>query len=117
MKAEKCETHADFIKRLNRTACNLPASLINDAVGSLQNRCRLLLKAKGGLFVEGGRKRRPFVSSWQKVVRAAASSYKKDVHAFAIVCGFLHAQCLPTNTVKVTGGGQKFATFERHGLL
>ena len=57
MKAEKCETHADFIKPLDRTAFNLPASLINDAVGSLQNRCRLLLKAKGGLFVEGGRKR------------------------------------------------------------
>ena len=59
MKMDKHETRDGFIKRLDRTAFNLPASLISDAIESLHNRCKLLLKAEGGLFVEGGRKRRP----------------------------------------------------------
>ena len=59
MRADKCETRTGFIRRLDRTAFKLPKDLIDDAIASLHNRCQLLLKAKGGLFVEGGRKRRP----------------------------------------------------------
>ena len=53
MKTGRCESCTAFVTRLDRTAFKLPASLVNGAVGSLQNRCQLLLNAKGGLFVEG----------------------------------------------------------------
>ena len=59
MKADRHEARDAFIRHLDRTAYNLPASEIEAAIGSLQHRCQLLLKAKGGLFAEGGRKRRP----------------------------------------------------------
>jgi hypothetical protein len=59
MKDEKRETREEFIKRLDRTAHSLTREEINKAIGKLHKRCQLLLKAKGGLFVEGGNKRRP----------------------------------------------------------
>ena len=59
MKDDKRETRIDFIKRLDRTAKSLTREQINKAIGSLHRRCQLLLKAKGGLFQEGGSKRRP----------------------------------------------------------
>ena len=55
----KKETRADFERRLNRTAKNLPKTFIDKSIGDMRRRCDLLLKAKGGLFEEGGRKRRP----------------------------------------------------------
>ena len=54
MKVDKHECPTDVIKPLERTAFNLPASAINDAIAIWQKRCELMLKAKGGLFVEGG---------------------------------------------------------------
>jgi hypothetical protein len=59
MGADKHETRAQFEQRLDRTARQLPASFINDAIGNIQKRCQLLHKAQGGLFEEGGRKRKP----------------------------------------------------------
>ncbi len=59
MPASKKETRKDFEARLNRTAKRLPPSFINKSIGDLQRRCQLLLEAKGGLFEEGGRARRP----------------------------------------------------------
>ena len=59
MKHDKHETREAFIKRLDRTAKNLPTITVEEAIGDLRKRCQLLLKAKGGLFVEGGRKVRP----------------------------------------------------------
>ena len=56
----KHETRAQFEQRLDRTARNLPEAFINKSIGDLQKRCKLLYKAKGGLFEEGGRRaRRP----------------------------------------------------------
>ena len=55
----KRESRAQFERRLDQTALRLPATYINDAIGSLEKRCELLYQAKGGLFEEGGRKRRP----------------------------------------------------------
>ena len=57
--ASKRETRTAFAKRLDRVAKMLPESFINKAIGNLQHRCQLLLEAKGGLFEEGGRSRRP----------------------------------------------------------
>lgn len=53
------ETRAQFEVRLNRTARNLSSSFIDKAIGDLHSRCQKLYDAKGGLFEEGGRKRRP----------------------------------------------------------
>ena len=58
MPANKKETREQFVKRLDRTAANLPASVINKAIGNMQTRVQRLLKAKGGLFEEGGRSKR-----------------------------------------------------------
>jgi hypothetical protein len=58
MKDAKSETRCEFIRRLDRTAFGLSEEVINDAIGSLQRRCQLLLKAKGGLFVETSRKKK-----------------------------------------------------------
>ena len=55
----KRESRAQFERRLDQTALRLPATYINDAIGNLEKRCELLYQAKGGLFEEGGRKRRP----------------------------------------------------------
>ena len=54
MKDAKKETREQFIRRLDRTAHSLSEDFINNAVGSLQRRCQLLLKARGGLFIESG---------------------------------------------------------------
>ena len=55
----KRETRVEFGKRLDRTARNLPASFIDKSIGDMKHRCNLLFEAKGGLFEEGGRARRP----------------------------------------------------------
>ena len=54
----KYETRAEFEQRLDRTARRLPEAFINNAIGNLQKRCKLLYEANGGLFEEGGRSRR-----------------------------------------------------------
>ena len=59
MKTSRRETRAAFEKRLDRTALALPASFINKAVGNMRERTQRLYKAKGGLFEEGGRSKRP----------------------------------------------------------
>ena len=55
----KRETREEFGKRLDRTARNLPKDYIDKSVANLQERCRRLYEAKGGLFEEGRRARRP----------------------------------------------------------
>ena len=57
--ASKRETRVAFARRLDSVAKKLPERFINKAIGNLQRRCQLLLEAKGGLFEEGGRARRP----------------------------------------------------------
>ena len=57
--ARQRETRVAFQRRLDSVAKKLPESFINKAIGDLQRRCQLLLEAKGGLFEEGGRARRP----------------------------------------------------------
>ena len=49
----------EFERRLDRTAKKLPSAFIDKSIGDMRRRCRLLFEAKGGLFEEGGRKRRP----------------------------------------------------------
>ena len=51
----KKETREAFLARLRRTAMTLPASYINSVIGNLETRLKLLKKADGGHFVEGGR--------------------------------------------------------------
>ena len=50
---------AQFERRLDRIARNLPAAFIDKSIGDLKTRCHLLHQAEGGLFEEGGRARRP----------------------------------------------------------
>ena len=38
--------------------CNTRAKFIHDSIGDLAERCKKLYAAKGGLFEEGGRKKR-----------------------------------------------------------
>jgi len=57
--SSKRETRKAFEQRLNRTARNLPKQFINKSISDLKRRCERLLEAKGGLFEEGGRARRP----------------------------------------------------------
>lgn len=57
--ASKRETRTDFEARLDRTARNLGESYINKAIMSMKRRCELLHEAKGGLFEEKKRSRRP----------------------------------------------------------
>ncbi len=54
----KKETRKEFAKRLDRTAAKLTTAFIDKSIGDMRRRCQLLFKAKGGLFEEGGRKRR-----------------------------------------------------------
>ena len=54
----KWETRAQFEARLDRTAKALPSSYIKDAISDMVRRCDLLFKAKGGLFEEGGRRKK-----------------------------------------------------------
>ena len=55
----KRETRAEFERRLNRTAKALPKEFIDKSIGDLKRRCERLYVAKGGLFEEGGKSRRP----------------------------------------------------------
>lgn len=57
--ASKRETREAFELRLNRTAKNLPEAFINKSISDLKRRSERLFEAKGGLFEEGGRARRP----------------------------------------------------------
>ena len=57
--AAKRETRAEFIRRLHRVAKGLPKKFIDDSISDLPRRCERLFAAKGGLFEEGGRRRRP----------------------------------------------------------
>ena len=57
--ADKRETRTEFERRLNRVARSLPKEFIDKSIGDLQRRCERLHAARGGLFEEGGRSRRP----------------------------------------------------------
>ncbi len=56
--SDKTETRDEFIKRLERTARSLPRKFINDSIADMQRRCQKLCKAKGGLFEEGGKRKK-----------------------------------------------------------
>ena len=70
MKSGKCETRAEFEKRLDATAKGLPAALINKAIGNMHIRCQRLYEAEGGLFEEGGRSKR-------RILTASTATKKK----------------------------------------
>ena len=57
--ASKHETREAFERRLDRTARALPKAYIEDSIMDLHRRCKRLRAAEGGLFEEGGRKKRP----------------------------------------------------------
>ena len=59
MPASKRETRQQFEKRLDRTAMSLPSSYIKNTIDDLHKRFQKLYDAKGGLFEEGGRSKRP----------------------------------------------------------
>ena len=46
-------------KRLDRVDASLPKKFVDDAIGDVKGRCQRLYETEGGLFKEGGRKRRP----------------------------------------------------------
>jgi len=50
--ASKKEARATFLARLRRTAMNLPQQFVDDAIGDMKRRCRLVLEAKGGHIEE-----------------------------------------------------------------
>ena len=52
---DRRETRATFLKRLRRTALNLPSSVVAASVGDMKRRCERLLAAGGGHFEEGGK--------------------------------------------------------------
>ena len=56
--AGKVESREEFKQRLGRVARNLPTKFIDDSIGDVAQRCKKLYAAKGGLFEEGGRKKR-----------------------------------------------------------
>ena len=58
MPKSRYESRAQFEARLDRTACSLPPEFIRKSILNLKERCQRLYKAKGGLFEEGGRKKR-----------------------------------------------------------
>ena len=55
----KHETRAEFERRLNRVARSLPKEFIDKSIMDLKCRCERLAAARGGLFEEGGKRRRP----------------------------------------------------------
>ena len=59
MPGSKHETRAAFERRVAAAARSLSPSLVDAAIGDMRRWCRLLAEAKGGLFEEGGRARRP----------------------------------------------------------
>lgn len=58
MPSSKAETRAQFETRLNRTARALPKDFIERSIMNLKERAQRLYKAKGGLFDEGGKRKR-----------------------------------------------------------
>ena len=54
----KRETREEFERRLDRTAQQLPRELIEKSIGDMPRRVERLYMAKGGLFEEGGNRRR-----------------------------------------------------------
>ena len=54
----KRETRSAFLKRLRRTALELPSSVVASAGGDMKRRCERLLAAAGGHIEEGGKKRK-----------------------------------------------------------
>ena len=57
--ATKHETRAEFARRVDRAARSIPKEFIDKSISDLPRRCERLYQAKGGLFEEGGRRRRP----------------------------------------------------------
>ena len=55
----KHETRADFMRRVDRVARSIPKEFIDKSISDLPRRCERSYQAKGGLFEEGGRHRRP----------------------------------------------------------
>ena len=51
----KRETSDAYLKRLRRTAFNLPSTVVTAAVGDMKRRCARLLEVDGGNIEEGGR--------------------------------------------------------------
>ena len=58
-KNSKAETRAQFGARLARIAQKLPKEFIDKSIADMKRRCERLHVAKGGLFEEGGKSRRP----------------------------------------------------------
>ena len=56
--AGKVEPREEFKQRLGRVARNLQTKFIDDSIGDVAQRCKKLYAAKGGLFEEGGHKKR-----------------------------------------------------------
>jgi len=53
------ETREQFERRLDRTASGLEKEFIDKSIANLRERVWRLHEAKGGLFEEGGKARRP----------------------------------------------------------
>ena len=51
----KRESRDQYLARLRRTAMGLPPAYINGVIGSMAKRCKLLERASGGHFPEGGK--------------------------------------------------------------
>ena len=51
----KCETRAEFERRVDRVAKALPSTFINKSIMDMKRRCERLYAAEGGLFEEGGK--------------------------------------------------------------
>ena len=52
--ASKKEIRAQHLRRLCRTVMNLSSSFIDKALGNLQHRCKKVVEAHGGQFLQGG---------------------------------------------------------------
>ena len=57
--AAKRETRIEFTRRLDGVARGLPRKFTDDSISDMPRRCERRFDAKGGLFEEGGRRRRP----------------------------------------------------------
>lgn len=57
-RADKHETREAFERRLDRTARGLSKAYIDNSIMDLHRRCKRLRDAEGGLFEEGGRRKR-----------------------------------------------------------
>ena len=52
--ANKVETKAEFVGRLQRVARALPKALVQRSITDMRRRCQRLHAARGGYFEEGG---------------------------------------------------------------